>query len=62
MGAANRGATRNIARGPLFHPLKESWQGAQPAGRKCDGETGEAKDGDRGGGGGLAGYNGTKLL
>lgn len=48
MGAANRGATRNIARAPLFHPLKESWQGAQPAGRKCDGETGEAKDGDRG--------------
>ena len=29
LGAANRGATRNIAREPLFHPLKENWQNAR---------------------------------
>lgn len=70
LGAANRGATRNIARGPLFHPLKESWQGAQPGesvtrrnGRNGQRE-GRIERVEKGGGleGGLAGYNGTKLL
>lgn len=70
LGAANRGATRNIARGPLFHPLKESWQGAQPGesvtrrnGRNGQRE-GRIERVEKGGRleGGLAGYNGTKLL
>lgn len=61
LGAANRGATRNIARGPLFHPLKENWQDARPdeSGRETETERGSVAERARGG---LAGYNGTKLL
>lgn len=54
LGAANRGATRNIARGPLFHPLKENWQDA----RFDESAREKNEEKERG----LAGYNGTKLL
>ena len=67
LGAANRGATRNIARGPLFHPLKESWQGARPGEsvtrrNRAEGRTDREGWRRRGRREVLAGYNGTKLL